>query len=116
MCNKTINLTRMDEIALRSHMAGSKHQANIKLDGGTTGEVTTVYFKGKGSEGQMSTSLATQNGENVDTGSTNKDTMMSIPSFRSTSGFRTTSQLLVLRRFLTSNSVLTDWMNCSVLT
>ena len=59
MCNKTINLTRMGEIALRSHMAGSKHQANIKLDGGTTGEATTVYFKGKGSEGQMSTSLAT---------------------------------------------------------
>ena len=30
VCNKTITLTMMGESALRSHMAGKKHQVNVK--------------------------------------------------------------------------------------
>ena len=33
VCNKTIALTTMGESALRSHMAGSKHQVNVKSNG-----------------------------------------------------------------------------------
>ena len=33
VCNKTIALTSMGESALRSHMAGSKHQVNVKSNG-----------------------------------------------------------------------------------
>ena len=33
VCNKTIALTTMGEIALRSHMAGNKDQVNVKSNG-----------------------------------------------------------------------------------
>ena len=35
VCNKTITLTTMGESALRSHVAGSKHQMNVKSNGTT---------------------------------------------------------------------------------
>lgn len=50
---------RMGESAFRSHVVGSKQQANIKSDGSTTGQRTMKLFvQGKGSEGLISAPLA----------------------------------------------------------
>ena len=78
-CNKTINLTRMGESALRSHMGGRKHQASVKSNVTCTASTMKSYLERKGSEGQKSISAATVNQENVDTGSLDGDTPMNIP-------------------------------------
>ena len=44
MCNKTLNLTRMGESALRSNITSIKHQASIKLNGSATVQATMMLF------------------------------------------------------------------------
>ena len=77
VCNKTIALTSMGESALRSHMAGSKHQVNVKSNG--TASTMKPFLQRKTSDDQKSTCTATVNQEKVGTSSPDEDMPMNIP-------------------------------------
>lgn len=77
VCNKTIALTTMGESALRSHMAGSKHQTSVKSNATTS--TVKPYLAKEVCEVQSRISAATVNQEKVDTGTLDKDAPMNIP-------------------------------------
>ena len=58
---KTITLTTMGESALRSHMAGNKHQVNVKSNG--TASPMKPFLQRKDSDNQKNICAATKSGE-----------------------------------------------------
>ena len=67
----------MGESALRSHMAGSEHQVNVKSNG--TASTMKPFLQRKTSDDQKSTCTATVNQEKVGTSSPDEDMPMNIP-------------------------------------
>ena len=77
VCNKTITLTTMGESALRSHMAGNKHQVNVKSNG--TASTLKPFLQRKDSDNQKNICAATVNQEKDRTLSPNEDMPLYIP-------------------------------------